>query len=121
MKMIFCALFAGHLFAQSLTNDTLYSLQQLRTVIPERLWEQEFSISIDQNAFQTAAMKLMEHPRKEKTIASSFTIAASKDYFLFATMSGEMIRITDQYQEFEEGAFWKTPDVNDRLEWLEQE
>ncbi|MBX7066322.1 MAG: hypothetical protein K1X28_03740 [Parachlamydiales bacterium] len=119
MKVLLFALFAGQVFAQSLlTEDTLYSLQQLRTVIPERLWEQEFSILIDYKAFQDAAMKMMEHQKREKTIQSRFAIAESRDYFLFSTMSGETIRISDEYQEFEEGVFWRTPDVNDQLEWL---
>lgn len=120
MKLLLCALSVGQMFALSFTEDTLYSLQQLRTLMPERLWEQEFSISLDQKAFQQAALKLMEHQRREKTIQSRFAVAESRDYFIFSTMSGETIRISDRYQEFEEGVFWRTPDLNDRLDWLEQ-
>lgn len=118
MKSLLSVLLAGQIFAQTLTNDCLNALQQLRTVIPERLWEQEFSILIDKPAFENAFMRMMEDQKREQRIRPEFVIAQSRDYFLFSTMSGETIRISDEYQEFEEGVFWRTPDVNDRLKWF---
>lgn len=98
MKWIYLLFPLSSLLAQSaLTNDALFSLQQLRTVVPERLWEQEFSILV-----------------KTQTLA-----LPSRDYFLFSTMSGEPIRILDRYQEFEEGVFWDTPGLNDQLQEME--
>lgn len=108
-------------FAQStLTNDTLFALQQIRTVIPERLWEQEFSILVDCKAFEEQAQIMMNRKWREDTIQSRFSVAQSRDYFLFSTMSGETIRILDQYQEFEEGVFWRTPVMMERLKWMEE-
>lgn len=121
MKYLLAILFFSSSYAQSLTNDTLFALQQLETVIPERLWEQEFSISIDEAAFKKAAVKWMDHRRKGKKIESSFTIGDSRDYFLFSTMTGETIRIFDRYEEFEEGVFWRTPAMMDRLSRLKEE
>lgn len=120
MKYLLVLLFFSKAFALSLTDDTLFALQQLETLIPERLWEQEFSIRIDEKAFQKAAQKWMDHPRKEKRIQFCFSIGDPKDYFLFSTMSGETIRIFDRYEEFEEGVFWRTPKMMDRLNWLEE-
>lgn len=120
MKYFVCLLFLGRLSAQSLTEDTLFALQQLDTLMPERLWEQEFSIRIDSRAFEKAVRTMMEHQRREKTIQSRFAVAESRDYFLFSTMSGESVRISEQYQEFEEGVFWRTPTMMDTLTWLEE-
>lgn len=98
MKWIYALLPLSSLLAQSaLTNDALFSLQQLRTVIPERLWEQEFSILV-----------------KDPSLA-----LPSRDYFLFSTMSGEPIRILDSYEEFEEGVFWDTPRLRGQLQEME--
>lgn len=119
MKYLLATLFFCSAYGQSLTNDTLFALQQLETVIPERLWEQEFSIIVDEPAFKKAAVKWMDHKRKK--IHSCFAIGDSRDYFLFSTMTGETIRIFDRYEEFEEGVFWRTPTMMDRLNWLEEE
>ena len=104
-----------------LTNDALISLQALRTEMPERLWIQEFSILVDHKAFEEHLDILMNHQRREKTIQSRYAIARSKEYLLRATMSGENIRITDQYEEFIESPFWRTPYLMDQLHLLEEE
>ena len=119
MKLVPIFLAISSLFAQAnLTNDTLIALQQLRTVIPERQWEQEFSILVDFSAFEEQAKKIIE--KREGMRQPCFAIAQSKDYFLNATMSGETIRILDGYQEFEEGIFWRTPRMLEQLYWMEE-
>lgn len=100
-------------------SEQLEALQQLRTLIPERVWFQEFSILVDRDGFEKQAKQLMEHKRRESTIQSRYAIAQSKDYFLYSTMSGENVRIMDLYQQFEESPFWNTPNMMDKLEWLE--
>lgn len=98
---------------------SLDALQQIRWLIPERLWLQEFSILIDQIAFRDQIEVLRNRRMREGTIQSRFALASSKDYFLESTMSGENIRIMDLYQEFEQSPFWRTPDMMERLYWLE--
>lgn len=101
-------------------SEQLEALQQLRTLIPERVWFQEFSILVDHQGFEEQANLLMDHKKRESTIQSSFVIAQSKDYFLFSTMSGESVRILDSYQQFEQSPFWRYPEMIDKLEWLEE-
>jgi hypothetical protein len=102
-------------------SEQLEALQQLRTLIPERVWYQEFSILVDQKGFEEQANLLMDHKKRESTIQSSVSIAESKDYFLSSTMSGENVRILDSYQQFEQSPFWHYPEMMDKLEWLEEE
>jgi filamentous hemagglutinin family protein len=102
------------------TDDALAALQQLRTLMPERLWVQEFSILIDQNAFIDHLNILIKPSKRESAIASRFAIASSKDYLLRSTLSGENIRLLDRYQEFQHSPFWRTPDMLETLYWLEE-
>jgi hemolysin activation/secretion protein len=75
------------------------SLQQLRTLIPERVWEQDFVIQVQ---------------NKE----------CSPDlygYFLRSTFAGENVRLLDRYQEFQTSPFWDTPPMLDGQKILEKE
>lgn len=99
-----------------LINDALIAEQQLRTEIPERLWVQEFSFLFDRSAFKSHLKEMIRHKNNQV----GFSLGKSRDYFLQATMSGENIRLLDRYQEFEQSPFWRTPDMMERLEWLEQ-
>lgn len=89
------------------TSKTLEALQQLDSLMPERLWVQEFSIVLNLQDFQEQIKRMMGHRRREKAF---FALAESDDYLLRATMSKENIRILDHYQEFEHSPFWKGPD-----------
>lgn len=101
------------------TDEALFSLQEIRNLIPERLWVQEFSLLVDRAGLDKQVQIMMDHKRREATIQSRYAIASSKDYFIRSTMSGDFIRLLDRYQEFEESPFWRTPDVIDTLNWLE--
>ncbi len=120
MKQLFCSLFflASALFADE-TAKTLNAMQQLRTLMPERLWIQEFSIRVDRKAFKDHIAKMMERRERERVADYGYALARSRDYLLRSTMSGENIRIHDFYQEFEESPFWRTPDAMNRLYRLE--
>lgn len=111
---------ASALFADE-TANTLNSMQQLRTLMPERLWIQEFSIRVDRKAFKDHVDKMMHRRERERAADYGFAIAKSRDYLLRSTMSGENIRILDFYQEFEESPFWRTPNLMNRLNQLEGE
>ncbi len=101
-------------------NQALFALQELRTLMPERLWVQEFSLLVDQEGLEKQIQKAMQHPRLDTTLSPSFSLARSKDYLLRTTLSGETIRMLDRYQEFEQSPFWRTPNQMDRLHWLEK-
>ena len=88
------------------TTKALDSLQQLGSLMPERLWFQEFSICVDTQDFASYVEKIRKQKRREEAI---FVFAGSKDYLLRTTMSGENIRMLDLYQEFEESPFWVFP------------
>lgn len=120
MKWIYPFLAVSSAFCANLTNDALFGLQQLRTVIPERQWEQEFSILVDAESYEKQAKKMMSRRTGDEFVPAAIAIAKSHDYFLNATMSGETIRILDWYTEFEEGVFWRTPKMMDRLKRLEE-
>lgn len=122
MKYFIFILSCLSLWAETAINEALFSLKQINSLMPERLWMQEFSILVDQSGFaENAKRVLLQNEKREKTIRPSFCIAESKEYFLFATMSGDPIRIIDRYEEFEQGAFWDNPDDVEQLEWLECE
>lgn len=93
------------------TEKTLEALQQLRSLIPERIWCQEFSILIDEKAFDQP-LKLLMDRFASKGAVQSFSLARSKYYFLRSTLSGENVRILDWYQEFEQSPFWRTPSLS---------
>lgn len=75
------------------------SLQQLRTLIPERMWEQDFSIQV-----QRKNCNLERH-----------------DYFIRSTFAGENIRLLDSYQEFLASPFWNNLPMLERQKALEEE
>ncbi len=120
MKYSFFYIFLiARAFAADPIAQQLDALQQLRSLIPERVWFQEFSILVDTEGFEDQAKKLMDHPRRDEAIEPSYAIAQSTGYFLFSTMSGESVRLLDRYQQFEQSPFWRTPEAMDRLKWLE--
>jgi hypothetical protein len=110
-------LFPLFLFAtiSSDINTALRALQQIRTLIPERLQEQEFSIVIDRKAFKQSMKKLSENPLRESSVPALIGIGCSQYYLLRWTVSGEAVRILDLYQEFEYGPFWNYPSALDTL------
>lgn len=92
------------------------SLQQLRTLIPERMWQEEFSVKVDKKAFQ----KAFEKWKKKKPVKSTCVrFSPSKDFYVRSTFSGENIRMLDRYQEFLATPFWDYPDAMQKLKELE--
>lgn len=118
MKFYFL-FFASLGWAAGTITHQLDAQQQLRTLVPERIWFQEFSMLVDSAGFDRSAEKLMQHPRSDLEIAPSYAIAISKDYFLYSTMSGENVRLLDRYQQFEQSPFWRDPAAMERLSRLE--
>jgi len=105
-------LFAPFLLFASISSDLavgLRALQQIRTLIPERLSDEEFSILVDRNAFSGPIEKLASNALKEPGIPSSRMLNASHFYYLRWTISGEPVRILDAYQDFEYGPYWRYP------------
>ncbi len=100
-------------------NIGLYSLQQIRTLVPERLSEEIFSIKVDHEAFAKAFAQEKEHSAKQSNIASLRTLGASHYYYARMVFSGEPIRILDAYQEFEYGPYWLYPTALHRLYVME--
>ncbi len=93
------------------------SLQQLRSLIPERIWDQEFQIQVNRRAFMRSAEKWM----KKDVASSCVAIGGGHSYFLRSTMSGENVRILDRYQEFQWSPFWKNPPMEESLRNLENQ
>ena len=116
---ILCLCFlARALFADAIAEQ-LDALQQLRTLIPERVWFQEFSIFVDSDAFEVQANVLIDNQKRASIVEPSYGFGQSKDYFLLSTMSGENVRLLDLYQQFEQSPFWKVPDMMDDLNSME--
>lgn len=95
-------------------NVGLRALQQIRTLIPERLSDEEFSIIVDRKAF-AESLKSYSHPLKEPGIPSAIATGCSHFYYSHWTISGEPVRILDFYQEFEYGPYWLYPTSVQRL------
>lgn len=68
------------------------SLSQLDSLMPERIWEEEFQIFVDPALF-----------------ASSQTTTPSRSYFLKSAMSKDPVALTDPYPEFLWSPYWKYP------------
>jgi len=100
-------------------EDTLDALQQIRTLIPERLWYQEFAWLIDTQKFQSVATELANYRRGFSGTQSAISIGSSEYYFMHATFSGEAIRIMDRYLEFIDSPYWKNPDTLHYLYYLQ--
>lgn len=93
----------------------LRALQQIRTLIPERLSDEEFTISVDRKAFIEPLNALATHSLKESAIPSAKMLGHSHFYYSHWTISGEPVRILDFYQEFEYGPYWLYPTAMERL------
>lgn len=98
---------------------SLDALQQLRTLIPDRLWEEEFALLVDKSGFQDLASELAKHPRLYDSQRSVSGIGSSKYYFLHAAITGEPIRLDDRYLEFLDSPYWKTPEALKRLYYFQ--
>ncbi len=105
----------------ALVEEGLEAMQQLATLMPERLWLQEFSILVKRSAFKEPLKALMRHRWKDKSIQPAIALGRSKEYFLRTTMAGNNIRITDLYQEFEQSPFWRNPRMMYKLRTLKNE
>lgn len=95
------------------------SLQQLNSLMPERIWEQEFSIIVDQKGFERVIPEWTLHQRREGMHQCRIALPCSNEYFLRSTMSGENTRLLDRYQEFEWSPYWKNPPRVSELRALE--
>lgn len=98
-------------------QENLKALQQIRSLVPERIWYEEFNILVDRNGFRQA---LCEREKRQKEHEPVFGIAHPQGYFLQVTFSGENVRILDLYQQFQFSPFWKTPVLRGQLEALER-
>lgn len=93
------------------TQKSLDAQQELRTIIPERLWDQEFAWLIDGPAFEKATAIRQTHRRRDRSIPSLTAIGTSEFYILRSTTSGEAIRLPDRTMEFLDSPYWKTPEA----------
>ncbi|MBI5273011.1 MAG: hypothetical protein HY861_03405 [Chlamydiia bacterium] len=97
-------------------NIGLQSLQQVRTLIPERFFEEEFAIIVDQKAFAKACDALASNAFQEPHMRVVRWLASSQLYYSHWTLSGEPVRILDSYQEFEYGPYWLYPTAMRQLQ-----
>lgn len=97
-------------------NVALRSLQQIRTLIPERLSVEEFSVRVDRKAFEEKALQ-----PKEGVMLSRNEIGRSHLYYSRWVISGEPIRILDSYQEFEYGPYWRYPTALEKLSSMQNQ
>lgn len=97
------------------------ALSQIGSLMPERIWEQEFDIKVDRKAFEKAIPQWMAQARQDKILQPRYVLGCSHHYFLKATMSGEYCRLIDLYQEFEWSPFWKYPPRIAELRSLEKQ
>lgn len=100
-------------------NNTLYGLQQLRTVIPERLWSQEFALLVDKEAFQKAADDECKSTFWDCAHKPTMGVGSSGYYFLYAATTGETIRLDDRYLQFLNSPYWNTPERVRKLYYLQ--
>jgi filamentous hemagglutinin family protein len=89
-------------------EQTQNALQQLGSVIPERLWYQRFAILIDQNRFHATHKNLPGHAN-HFGLDAAVSVGESQYYFMQNTVSGDTIRINDDYQQFLDSPYWKNP------------
>ena len=95
------------------------SLQQLRSLIPERVWEQEFTVKVNRKAFRKAIDKWSSRNKRDEMGMSCTALGKNQGYFLKSTFSGENVRLLDRYQEFQTSPFWNNPPMMDDLRNLE--
>lgn len=98
-------------------QENLKALQQIRSLVPERIWYEEFHILVDRSGF---VKMLQEHRSHKRGGSPIFGIACPHGYFTQTTFSGENVRILDLYQQFQFSPFWKTPRMREKLESLER-
>ena len=96
-------------------NVGLRALQQIRTLVPERLSVEEFSIMVDRKGFVEPVNRLAERGLKESGAPCIKAIGSSRFYYSHWTISGEPVRILDSYQEFEYGPYWLYPAAMEKL------
>ena len=100
-------------------EETLDSLQEMRSLIPERLWYQEFAWLIDTAGFEMVASDLAQHRRSFAGSKPAISVGLPEYYFLHQTISGEPLRIMDRYLEFLDSPYWKNPDTLRHLYYLQ--
>ena len=100
-------------------QNTLYGLQELRTVIPERLWTEEFAVLVDNAAFEKAAKETDVPAHIDPDYLPSIAAGSSKYYFLYAATTGEPIRLDDRYLQFLDSPYWNSPDAVRKLYYLQ--
>lgn len=110
-------IFPFFLFGAQL-QENLKALQQIRSLVPERIWYEEFSILVDRVGFRKI---LCDHKSHKRGGGPVFGIACPQGYFIQSTFSGENVRILDLYQQFQFSPFWKTPPMRGKLESLERQ
>jgi hypothetical protein len=101
-------------------QNTLYGLQELRTVIPERLWQEEFALLVDTKAFEEATCQTKESSIWDSKYEPSIGICPSEYYFLYAATTGETIRLDDRYLQFLNSPYWNAPEVVRQLYYLQR-
>ncbi len=99
-------------------EETLYSLQQMWSVIPERLWYQRFAILVNDAKFQSAMNTYSAHPLLMGSDPVT-GLGGSSYYYLQNTVIGDPIRISDDYQQFFDSPYWKAPDQLQKLNNLQ--
>ena len=114
-----CILFAMPSGEQLAVNNALYGLQQLRTLIPERLWMEEFALVIDQREFEAVASRISDVPLQDPTYTPTVGLGSTKYYFLYAATTGETIRLEDRYLQFLNSPYWDTPEAMRNLYYLQ--
>ena len=97
------------------------SMQQLRSLIPERIWEQEFDIVVDCEAFEKALPEWSRSEKRTHMDRSRYSFAHSSRFYLRSVLSGEYVRINDRYEEFQFSPFWKNPPRVAELRALEKQ
>lgn len=97
------------------------ALSQLGSLMPERIWEQDFDIRIDRRAFKRAIHRWVTKAHKTKMVPSRYVLGSSQCYFVKSTMSGDNCRLIDLYQEFEWSPYWKYPPRSDDLRFMEKQ
>jgi hypothetical protein len=100
-------------------NNALYGLQQLRTVIPERLWMEEFALVIDKREFEEIASRISDVPLQDPVYPPTVGLGSTEYYFLYAATTGETIRLDDRYLQFLDSPYWNTPEAVRKLYYLQ--
>ena len=115
MKFLVLAIGFVSLFSlqagKSPVQRSVDSMQQLRSLIPERNWEQMFNVTIDESAF--------EQQFEKEAPLDAYQTTSGQNFFLFATTSGEALRILDLYNQFQFSPYWHIPELLEELREIE--